>query len=158
MGYSIDLIANDGTDNHKEFMGMDAHSEWALHGPFLDKSLIRTYMWYNIAGEIMEYSPNVRFCELMINGEYMGVYVAIEKITAGEDGVRLNLTKNAKDKEFFGYMIKLDSPSETPYKNINNFSTYTGMAEKTISVVYPKGKNLTPEFADEIARDFSVLK
>ncbi len=158
LGYSIDLIEADGTDNDVEFMGMDAHSEWALHGPYLDKTLIRTYMWYNIAGEIMDYSPNVRFCELMINGEYMGVYVATEKITAGENGARLNLAKKAKDKEFHGYMIKLDSPSETPYKNINNFSTYTGHAEKTISVVYPKGINLTPEFAEEIARDFSIFE
>ena len=158
LGYSIDLIEDDGTDYDVEFMGMDAHSEWALHGPYLDKTLIRTYMWYNIAGEIMEYSPNVRFCELVINGEYMGVYVAMEKITAGDNGARLNLRKNAKDKEFYGYMIKLDSPSEIPYKNINNFSTYTGIAEKTISVVYPKGERLTPEFADEIARDFSVFE
>ena len=158
LGYSIDLINEDGTDNEQEFMGMDPHSEWALHGPFLDKTLIRTYMWYNIAGEIMEYSPNVRFCELIINGEYMGVYVAMEKITAGENGARLNLSKNAKDKEFFGYMIKLDSPSEIPYKNINNFSTYTGVAERTISIVYPKGIKLTPEFADEIARDFSIFE
>ncbi len=158
LGYSVDLIKEDGTDNDLEFMGMDAHSEWALHGPFLDKTLLRTYMWYNIAGDLMEYSPNVRFCEVMINGEYMGVYVATEKITAGENGARLNLTKNAKDKEFYGYMIKLDSPSKTPYKNINNFSTYTGHAEKTISVAYPKGKNLTPEFAEEIARDFSIFE
>ena len=158
LGYSIDLIDKNGADNDVEFMGMDAHSEWALHGPYLDKSLIRTYMWYNIAGELMEYSPNVRFCELIINGEYMGVYVATEKITAGENGARLNLSKSAKDKEFFGYMIKLDSPSDIPYKNINNFSTYTGHAEKTISVVYPKGKKLTPEFADEIARDFSIFE
>ena len=158
LGYSVDLIKKDGTDNDVEFMGMDAHSEWALHGPYLDKTLIRTYMWYNIAGEIMDYSPNVRFCELMINGEYMGVYVAMEKITAGENGARLNLYKKAKDKEFHGYMIKLDSPSDIPYKNINNFSTYTNMAEKTISIVYPKGKNLTPELADEIARDFSVFE
>ena len=158
LGYSIDLIKEDGTDNDVVFMGMDAHSEWALHGPYLDKTLLRTYMWYNIAGELMEYSPNVRFCELVINGEYMGVYVATEKITAGENGARLNLEKRAKDNSFYGYMIKLDSPSETPYKNINNFSTYTWMAEKTISIVYPKGKNLTPEFAEEIARDFSVFE
>ena len=43
---------------------MDPHHEWVLHGPFLDKTLIRNYMWYNIAGEIMDYAPNVRFCEV----------------------------------------------------------------------------------------------
>ena len=28
-------------------MGMDAHHEWVLHGPYLDKTLMRNYMWYN---------------------------------------------------------------------------------------------------------------
>ena len=64
-------------------MGMDAHYEWAMHGPYLDKSLIRNYMWYNIAGEIMDYAPNVRFCEVIINGEYKGLYVMTGTITNG---------------------------------------------------------------------------
>ena len=29
-------------------LGMDAFDEWALHGPYLDKTLIRNYMWYNL--------------------------------------------------------------------------------------------------------------
>ena len=76
---------------------MDAHHEWALHGPFLDKTLVRNYMWYNISGEIMEYSPNVRFFELVLNGEYRGLYLATEMITAGKEGARLNLQVNKKD-------------------------------------------------------------
>lgn len=35
-------------------MGMAPHSEWVLNGPYLAKSLVRNYMWYNISGEIME--------------------------------------------------------------------------------------------------------
>ena len=70
---------------------MDAHYEWALHGPYLDKSLIRNYMWYNIAGEIMDYAPNVRFCEVVLNGEYKGLYVMTETITNGTD-CRVNIS------------------------------------------------------------------
>ena len=54
---------------------MDSHHEWALHGPILDKTLMRNYMWYNIAGE---------------------------------DGSRLNLTVDAKDNTFTGYLLLLD--------------------------------------------------
>jgi len=51
--YFIRFVNPDGTNNSQEFLGMASHHEWALHGPYLDKSLIRNYMWYNIAGEIM---------------------------------------------------------------------------------------------------------
>ena len=65
--YLIRFVNDDGSYAGHEVMGMDAHYEWALHGPYLDTSLIRNYMWYNIAGEMMDYAPNVRFCELVLN-------------------------------------------------------------------------------------------
>ena len=46
--YFIRFVNADGTNNPQEFLGMDAHHEWALHGPFLDKTLISNYMCYNI--------------------------------------------------------------------------------------------------------------
>ena len=36
----------------------------ALHGPFLDKTLLRNYICYQLAGEIMPYTPDTRFCEV----------------------------------------------------------------------------------------------
>ena len=102
LGYRINLLDENGENNPQSLLGMDAHHEWALHGPFLDKTLMRNYMWYNIGGEIMGYAPNVRFCELFINGEYMGVYVLVEIITAGKDGSRLNVSIDAKDNIFTG--------------------------------------------------------
>ena len=67
--YLIRLTDDTGKYENHEVMGMEPHYEWALHGPYLDKSLIRNYMWYNIAGEMMDYAPNVRFCEVIVNGE-----------------------------------------------------------------------------------------
>ncbi|MDY5653183.1 MAG: CotH kinase family protein, partial [Erysipelotrichaceae bacterium] len=80
-GYSIRLTDEDGKQNNVSVMGMGKHHEWVLHGPYLDKTLIRNYMWYNIAGQIMDYAPEVRFCEVFVNGEYRGLYVMCESIT-----------------------------------------------------------------------------
>lgn len=154
-GYRISLIHEDGTNNNQPVMGMDAHHEWGLHGPFLDKTLIRNYMWYNIAGEIMDYAPNVRFCEVILNGEYMGVYLLVESITAGEDGARLNLSVNKKDSSFSGYLLRLDEGSDTPIKNVDTFSVYTYRARSVLDVVYPGTKNLTGEMRESIRQDFS---
>ncbi|MGN0492944.1 MAG: CotH kinase family protein [Acutalibacteraceae bacterium] len=155
LGYAIRLITADGKSNPQSVMGMDAHHEWALHGPFIDKTLIRNYMWYNIAGEIMDYAPNVRFCEVMLNGEYQGVYVMTEIITAGDDGARLKLSVNKKDNTFSGYLLKLDRGSNTDIKNISTFTSYSLRTKQNINIEYPGISNLTPALAESIRQDFS---
>lgn len=154
-GFSIRLIDENGENNPQNIMGMDAHHEWVLHGPFLDKTLMRNYMWYNIAGELMEYAPNVRFCEVIVNGEYQGVYVMTESITAGQEGSRLNFSVNKKQNTFTGYLLRLDRGSSNEMKNIRTFSRYAMRTRQQINIVYPGSSNLTPELTREICQDFS---
>lgn len=115
-------------------------------------------MWYNIAGEIMDYAPNVRFCEVMINGEYMGLYVLAENITAGENGARLNLSVDKKDNSFTGYLLRMDQGSTNPIKNIDTFSVYSKRFPNKVDIVYPGASNLTPEIAESIRQDFSQFE
>ena len=156
--YEIRLITKQGDNNPQSLIDMDPHHEWVLHGPFLDKTLIRNYMWYNIAGEIMDYAPNVRFCEVMINGEYMGLYVLAENITAGENGARLNLSVDKKDNSFTGYLLRMDQGSTNPIKNIDTFSVYSKRFPNKVDIVYPGASNLTPEIAESIRQDFSQFE
>lgn len=157
-GYSIRLVTESGENNPQALARMDLHHEWILHGPFLDKTLLRNYMWYNIGGEIMDYAPNVRFCEVIINGEYMGVYVLAENITAGENGTRLNLSVDKKDNSFAGYLLRMDVGSNNPLKNIDTFSVYSKRFRNKVDIVYPGASNLTPEIAENIRQDFSAFE
>jgi len=156
--YFIRFVNNDGTNNPQEFLGMDSHHEWALHGPFLDKTLIRNYMWYNIAGEIMDYSPNVRFFELVLNGEYRGLYLAIETITAGKEGARLSLAVNKKDNTFSGYALRLDWGDTEEENKLYPFTNYTTRAKTQHELVYPGTKNMTPELKEAIKEEFSLFE
>ena len=155
--YKIKLVDSEGNNNDQSVMGMAAHSEWILHGPFLDKSLIRNYMWYNIGGEIMSYTPNVRFCELFLNGKYEGVYVMTETITAGKNGARLQLSVDKKDNTFSGYLLRMDRKSED---EIKNFTKYVRRmpSERGINIEYPGAKNITPELTTQITKDFSAFE
>ena len=157
LGYKIKLIDSDGKSNDQSVMGMAAHSEWILHGPFLDKTLIRNYMWYNIGGEIMSYAPNVRFCELFINGEYEGVYVMTETITAGDNGARLPLSVDKKDNTYSGYLLRMDRPTDD---DIDNFTKYAYRLNATsgVSIEYPGPNNITPELKTSITKDFSAFE
>ncbi|MBQ9134370.1 MAG: CotH kinase family protein [Clostridia bacterium] len=154
--YSVTFVTESGENNPLSVMGMDAHHEWVLHGPFLDKTLLRNYLCCNIAGEIMDWAPNVRFCEVILSGEYNGLYLMTESITAGQDGARLNMTVDKKDNSFSGYILRLDRGSANALKNIEPFSLYSDrIANGHINIVYPGAANLTEELRESIRQDFS---
>ena len=153
-GYLVRLIDDSGNYRNEEVMGMDAHYEWAMHGPYLDKSLIRNYMWYNIAGEIMDYAPNVRFCEVVLNGEYIGLYVMTETITNGED-CRVNISKPVAGLNQTGYVLRLDRGSNNSMKNLDTFTHYSLRNLQEIDIQYPRSGDLTPELINAIEQDFS---
>ena len=152
--YLLRLTQQDGSYRKAEVMGMAAHYEWALYGPYLDKSLLRNYMWYNIAGEIMDYAPNVRFCEVMIDGAYQGLYVMTETITNGDD-CRLDISAPVQGTGKTGYLLRLDRGSSTPVKNIETFSNYAYRNMQKINIQYPRSGDLTETLANSIAQDFS---
>lgn len=154
--YSIGLINDEGANNPADLLEMGKHHEWVLYGPILDRTLIRNYMWYNIAGQIMDYAPELRYCEVFINDEYQGLYLLCESITAGSD--RLQLKVNKKDNTFTGYLLRLDRGSENEYKNLDNFSNYTYRITSTVDCVYPGLSNLNDELKKSITDDFSYFE
>ena len=156
--YLLRFTDGDGSYANYGVMGMDAHYEWALHGPFLDKTLVRNYLWYNIAGEMMEYAPNVRFCEVILNGAYQGVYLMTETITNGEDS-RVNVSEPVDNSTSTGYVLRLDQGSRTDLKNISNFTYYTYRISRksrlNINIEFPRSGALTQEMADAIRQELS---
>lgn len=77
--YRIKFYKNE-KDSAKEvsLAGMGANSEWVLNGPYLDKTLIRNKLVYDLARELNGWAPDTRFVELFVDGEYQGVYLAVE--------------------------------------------------------------------------------
>lgn len=182
--YAVRLITENGENNKLPVMGMDAHHEWALHGPYRDKSLIRNYLCMNLAGEIMDYAPNVRFCEVMIDGVYDGLYVMMETITAGDDGARLSLTVNESNNNYTGYVVEIDGNKHTfdlvprfysdedeeeervrqfaethPDVNMEKvlipLSAYSHRTDFTFKYIYPGERHLTDELKEAIEQDLS---
>ena len=158
--YLLKFIDEDGEDNPISVMGMGAHNEWVLNGPYLDKSLIRNYLCYNLAGEIMEYAPNVRYCELIVDGDYRGLYLMVESITAGDD-CRLNLRSTVKDSSITGYLLRLDRTVEEEVGSTRDIYTYM---ERMIfvrddeAIRYPGKNRLTGELAREIELEYSAFE
>ena len=158
--YRITLVNQDGTNNNQPVMGMDAHHEWVLHGPFLDKSLIRNYLCYNIAGEMMEYAPNVRFCELMLNGEYQGLYLMTESISNGYEGSRLTMEVKKKNNTFTGYILRVNDMYyfEDKTSVIMDYGNYAYITLIPTEVVYPGPTKQSEEMRRAIELEFSAFQ
>lgn len=158
--YQLDLVDQNGEPAPAEIMGMAAHSEWVLNGPYLDKSLVRNYMWYNIAGEVMEWAPNVRYCELIINGDYRGLYLMVETITAGQD-CRLNLSTTEQNVQTTGYLLRGDRTVEEDLDGERDIYSYLERMltlRTDIMIKYPKRSNLTEELRQQIELDYAAFE
>lgn len=138
--------------------GMTADSSWVLHGPFVDKSLIRNYICYNLAGEIMDYAPNVCFCEMFLNGDYQGLYLLTEKIGYNEDG-RINFTKTDPEMKNTSYIIQYDRGASDADYAIDTLGSncYFTKTQGGVEIIYP-GKSLTTEQREFIEGDFSQFE
>lgn len=155
--YLVKTVKDD-KENDLPLLGMDSFDEWALYGPYLDKTLIRNYMWYNIAGEMMEYAPNVRFCEVFLNGNYQGLYVLTETISSGDEGRRLGLTKPDEKRRETSYVLRIDRGSSNPVRNIDTFTRYTLRNLYKLNIEYPGTRYLTEERREYILQDFSAFE
>lgn len=154
--YLLRLVNEDGTENEQEIAGMPSHDEWVLNGPFLDRTLLRNYLCLNAAGQVMEYAPNVRYCELLVDGEYRGVYLIIESISRDED--RIALTKPEKGKNYCSYIVRWDRAGKGDHE-LENYTFYTYRADvSALDVRYPGRNLLTPGRMAFIERDISKIE
>lgn len=132
--------------------GMAPHSEWVLNGPFLDKTLLRNYLVYGVGREVMDWAPDCRFVEIFVNGDYQGVYLAVEPVTNG--GGRLALSNFGLSSGQTGYIVKRDrvgSESET----IHTWGELHGYTTNVLSIDYPGRGRLTDMQRQWIIRDIS---
>lgn len=154
--YAIRLVNAEGGNAPQSLMGMDAHHEWVLYGPWLDKTAVRNYLFYNLAGELMDYAPNVRYCEVIVDGEYQGLYLLAETITAGKNGARLPLEVSARGRTYSGYLLRLDH-NRPETRSLRSFTEYTYIQDEALSLQleFPGEKNRSEELEQQICQDFS---
>ena len=112
--YRFETHDAQGEDENVSLLSMPSENDWILYAPFLDLSMIRNVLAYGISNDIGRYASRTRFCELVLNNEYQGVYVLMEKIKRDNDRVDVARTDEndvAGDSLTGGYIIKIDKTS-----------------------------------------------
>lgn len=155
-GYLFKFLDNKGLEEEHKVMGMDKADTWVLHAPFLDKTLMRNYMWYNLSNQIMDWAPDVRYCEVFLDGKYTGLYVMEEQISVGKG--RVDVSKYDERTNVSSYIVCVDRPSINDAAYLNNFTRYSRLMSYRMEVKYPGESKLTPELVDYISKDFSKFE
>lgn len=153
VGYGFETRDANGENNNVSLLGMPEENDWVLHGPFSDKSLIRNALAYKLGESLMDYAPRTRFVELVINGDYRGVYLLTEKIKRDKNRVdisRLNPDENEGDDLTGGYILKFDKATASDENDLlgftSNFRPNIPEARKTDFLFhYPKPEDISPQ-------------
>jgi len=109
--YAFETQKADGENDNVPLLGMPKENDWILYAPYSDKSLLRNVLTFKLARDMGRYAPRTRFCELILNDDYQGVYVLMEKIKRDKNRVdiaRLTPTDTSGDDITGGYILKLD--------------------------------------------------
>ena len=109
--YALETQDIDGENLNVSILGMPEENDWILHAPYSDKSLLRNFLAYELARDMGRYASRTRFCELVINGDYKGLYIFMEKIKRDNNRVdisKLEPDETSGDDLTGGYIIKVD--------------------------------------------------
>lgn len=143
-------------DKEADLLGMGEDEEWVLNGPILDRTLMRNYLCYNVAGEIMEFAPECRYLELYVNDQYLGVYLAIETIKQSKD--RVHIQKTEEKKDITSYIVRWDRSFKGDHR-LHNFTYYTKQAGiSALDIRYPGKTKLTDGKMKYIEEDISKIE
>lgn len=83
-------------------LGMDRGRRWSLLANLYDKTMMRNYIAYYLAGQMdLPYTSQCRYVEVYLNGEYRGSYNLIEPITDGRGRVEI-------DTENYDFIFEVD--------------------------------------------------
>jgi hypothetical protein len=100
-----------GNNRNVELCGLPRENDWILYGPYDDQSLIRNVLAYRLSNDIGRYASRVRMCELVLDEDYRGVYILMEKIKRDNDRVDISEmapTATTGDAVTGGYILKID--------------------------------------------------
>lgn len=105
------LQADNVTNNNVSLLGMPEENDWILNCLAFDQTGMRDVLSYELSESLGQYTPRRVYCEVVLNGDYRGLYVFMEKIKV--DKGRVNIVKmdensNSGIELTGGYIVQTD--------------------------------------------------
>lgn len=89
--FTVETREEDGSNNNVKLLGLPKENDYVLRAGYIDKTLMRDALAYYIYRSMGRWAPRTRHVEVVLNGEYQGVYILEEKIKPDKN--RLDIEK-----------------------------------------------------------------
>lgn len=145
--YGFETRDDAGNNLNVEILGMPEENDWVLTANFNDKTFLRNLLAFELFRKMGHYAPRTVYCEVVLNGQYQGIYLLGEKIKQDKNRVdigKLNPFDNSGDDLTGGYIFVNDYYDETNSWQ-SNFSPLNRPGSDVYFVYYDPGPyDLTP--------------
>ena len=146
-------------------IGNALDKDWVLYAAAADPSLMRNRLMFDTFRDMTGgWSVNSRYVELVVNGEYRGVYVMMDKITKNDNriNVKWKIDKNTGETTQKGFIIKLDKTDivdryenngdkktfKSKYSGHDGFETYDTEIDQRFEIEYPEKEDIEDDGGD----------
>lgn len=167
--YRIRLLDENGNNADLEILGMEADSSWILNGTQRDRSYLRNYTAMNLGGSVIDYTPDMRFCEMVLKREdgyeYMGLFIMYETVKRGEGRVEIGTaTENAPAS--YSYILRRDR-FDPDAVTLNTWGSKGGVkdegkniniSDSRLELIYPNDSDVTPQILEAITEEIDELE
>ena len=110
--YALETREDDGVSNRNvSILGMPEENDWVLNSLAFDQTGMRDVLAYELSNCLGQYASRSVYCEVVINGDYKGLYVFMEKIKPDKGRVnveKMDQTCNNYPEVTGGYIVKAD--------------------------------------------------
>ena len=142
-------------------IGEAADKDWVLYAAAADPSMLRNRIVFETYQAMRpgEWGVKSRYVELIINGEYKGVYLMMDKITQNKK--RVNVEWSVKDETKRGFILKFDKTDVvdrskdypdgdektflSKYSGAHNITTYDAKNDQAFEIEYPEKGDIEDE-------------
>jgi hypothetical protein len=145
--YGFETRDINGTQKDTMILGMPSEHDWILYAPYDDKTCMRNVLSYDIANKTGHYASRTQFCEFVLNGQYQGIYVMMEKVKRDHNRVdvaKLLPTEITGDDLTGGYIIKVDRDDGPGSYWTSSYPADDGSAVNIVHV-YPDYTTMAPQ-------------
>lgn len=146
--YGIELRDSvTGNDLDTSILDMPKEEDWVLYAPYNDISLLRNVMTYHFWNEMGHWGPRTRLCELVLNNEYVGVYIMMESIKRDPNRVDVSKMTTADTSGLDltgGYIMKVDKKNNASDLSFVSKVKSTTNQDITWLYHYPDAKDIKP--------------
>ncbi len=147
--YGIETHDSAGNDVDVSLLGMPEESDWVLNASHIDKTFLRNVLVYKFANEMGNYASRTKYFELILNGDYKGIYILQEKIKRDKNRVdikKIDPEDISGDKLTGGYIIHIDRREYDEKYWYSPFPPiYGGSGKVYYNIQEPKLEDITQE-------------